>query len=106
MFQVFLDQAKQFVPLERPRNVLVIDNASWHRKQSIRWHEWEPLFLPPYSSDLDAIERIWLTMKAKWFNNYVSKTVDQLLERLDQAILDVINHPHQTKQTDAIGTLF
>jgi len=106
MFQVFLDQAKEFVPLERGRNILVIDNASRHRKQSIKWQGWDPLFLPPYSPDLNPIERIWLTMKARWFNHYVSKTVDQLLERLDQAILDVINHPHQTKQTAAIGTLF
>ena len=106
MFQVFLDQAKEFVPLERGRNILVIDNASWHRKQSIKWHGWEPLFLPPYSPDFNPIERIWLTMKAKWFNNHVSKTVDLLLERLDHAILDVINHPDQVKQTAAIGTLF
>jgi len=32
-------------------------------------------------------------MKARWFNNYVCKNEAQLIERLDQAILDVINHP-------------
>jgi len=34
-----------------------------------------------------------LTMKARWLNNYVRKTEEKLLERLDQAILDVINNP-------------
>jgi hypothetical protein len=29
-----------------------------------------------------------------------------LLERLDQAILDVIDNPEKTQQTAAIGTLF
>jgi hypothetical protein len=29
-----------------------------------------------------------------------------LLERLDQAILDVIDNPEKTQQTTAIGTLF
>jgi len=45
-------------------------------------------------------------MKAHWFNNHVCKTEEKLLERLDQAILDVINKPEKTQQTTAIGTLF
>jgi transposase len=52
------------------------------------------------------IERIWLTMKTRWFNNPVCKTEEKLLERLDQAILDVIDKPEKTQQTTAIGTLF
>jgi hypothetical protein len=31
---------------------------------------------------------------------------EKLLERLDQAILDVIDKPEKTQQTTAIGTLF
>jgi transposase len=57
-------------------------------------------------SGLNPIERIWLTMKARWFNNYISKNEKQLLERLDQAILDVINNPKKTQKTTDIGTLF
>ncbi len=63
-------------------------------------------YLPPYSPDLNPIERIWLTMKARWFNNHVCKNEEKLLERLDQAILDVIDNPEKTQQTTAIGTLF
>jgi len=69
-------------------------------------HEWPSLFPPRHSPDLNPIQRIWITSNARWFNHYVSKTVRQLLERLNQAILDVIKHPNQTKQTTAIGTLF
>ena len=47
------------------------------------------MYLPPYSPDLNPIKRIWLTIKARWFNNYVCKNEEKLLERLDQAILDV-----------------
>ena len=65
-----------------------------------------PLYLLPYSPDLHPIERIWLTMKARWFNNHVCKNEEKLLERLDQAILDVIDKPEKTQQTTAIGTLF
>jgi hypothetical protein len=31
---------------------------------------------------------------------------EKLLERLDQAILDVINNPKKIQKTTAIGTLF
>jgi hypothetical protein len=44
-------------------------------------------------------------MKARWFNNYVCKNEEQLLERLDQAILDVISNPKKTQKTACIGTL-
>jgi septum formation topological specificity factor MinE len=36
----------------------------------------------------------------------VCKTEEKLLERLDQAILEVIDKPVKTQQTTAIGTLF
>jgi hypothetical protein len=36
---------------------------------------------------------------------HVCKNEEELLERLDQAILDVIDNPEKTQQTAAIGTL-
>ena len=47
-----------------------------------------------------------MTMKARCFNNHVCKTEEKLLERLDRAILEVIDKPEKTQQTTAIGTLF
>lgn len=105
MFQAFLDEASKSVNLEHSKNILIVDNASWHKKKDLNWHGWQPMFLPPYSPDLNPIERIWLNMKARWFNNYVCKNENQLLERLDQAILDVIDNPHSTQKTAAIGML-
>jgi transposase len=69
------------------------------------WHRCQPKYLPPYSPDLNPIERIRLTMKARWFNNHVCKNEEKLLERLDQAILDVINNPKKAQKTARIGTL-
>lgn len=105
-FQAFLDQAEKFIDLKRPKNILILDNASWHRKKSNHWHGWKPKFLPPYSPDLNPIERIWLVMKANYFNNYISKSVAQLIERLDEALLSLINNPNNVKSTTNIGTLF
>jgi putative transposase len=105
-FQAFLEHAQKTVTFQRTTNVLILDNATWHRRKSTNWLSWRPKYLPPYSPDLNPIERIWLTMKARWFNNHVCKNEEQLLERLDQAILDVIDNPETTQKTAAIGTLF
>ena len=77
----------------------------WHKRQTTRWHNWQQMYLPPYSPDLNAKKRIWLTIKAHWFNNHVWKNEEKLLERLDQAILEVIDNPQKTQQTTAIETL-
>ena len=45
-------------------------------------------------------------MKARWFNNHVCKNEEKLLERLDQAILDLIDNPAKTQQTTAIARYF
>jgi transposase len=105
-YQAFLDEADRQISFQRTTNILVMDNASWHKRKSTDWHGWQPMYLPPYSPDLNPIERIWLTMKARWFNNHVCKNEEKLIERLDQAILDVIDNPETIKQTTAIGTLF
>ena len=104
-YQVFLDEANTSVSFERTTNILIMDNAAWHRRTSTNWHGWQSKYLPPYSPDFNLIERIWLTMKARWFNNHVCKNVEKLIERLDQAILDVIDHPDRTQKTAAIGKL-
>jgi len=44
-------------------------------------------------------------MKARWFNNDVCKNEEKLLERLDQAILDVMNNPKKIQKTACTGTL-
>jgi transposase len=103
--ETFLHEADKTVCFQRTTNILIVDNATWHRRKSTNWHRWQPKYLPPYSPDLNPIERIWLTMKARWFNNYVCKTEEKLLERLDQAILDVINNPKRAQKTARIGTL-
>jgi len=99
VFQVFLEHANQDVKLERPRNIIICDNAAWHKKKSLAWGAFEPVFLPPYSPDLNPIERLWLLIKAEWFADFFAKTWQQLLERLDQALLWVMNRTGDNQRT-------
>jgi transposase len=101
IFQDFLDDAARTITPTRQRNILIVDNASWHKRKSLNWHFFEPLYLPPYSPDLNPIERFWLIMKFTWFANIHCKDRQALIARTDLALLDLINNPDRNAKTAA-----
>lgn len=101
-FQVFLDHANKDLDFERPRNLLICDNASWHKRISLNWGRFEPVYLPPYSPDFNPIERLWLLIKAEWFSDFIAKNMTQLIERIDQALLWAINRKTENQKTCSI----
>ena len=65
LFEIWLEQC--LLPQLQPGDVIVIDNASFHRSQYItelvaeaRCEIW---YLPTYSPDLNKIERWWFVLK-------------------------------------------
>ena len=60
------------LPRLGPGHVVVLDNAAFHRKARLRAmaaeHGCVVLFLPPYSPDLNPIEKFWARLKAKLRN--------------------------------------
>ena len=104
VFQTFLDNANKDLYFERPRNLLILDNASWHKSKSLDWGKFESVYQPPYSPDLNRIERLWLIMKAEWFSGFYAKTKDQLIDRLSQALMWLIDRKNENTMTCAIPT--
>jgi len=103
-FQVFLDLANEQVKLERPRQLLIMDNASWHKSSALNFGRFEPIYLPAYSPDLNPIERLWKLLKAEWFSDFVAKSHEALLERIDQALRWVIGRTGNNTVTCRIKT--
>ncbi len=99
MFQAFLGEANREVKTERKRNVIICDNASWHKCKTIRWGKFEPEFLSPYSPDFNPIERLWLVIKAQWFTHFIAKTREALIGRLDQALVWAMQRSDQNQIT-------
>ncbi len=93
VFQVFLDEAAKTIIPTRSRNILILDNASWHKGKKLNWHFFEPLYLPPYSPDFNPIERIWLIMKAEHFANIHCRNKTALIAKADQALCDLMDNP-------------
>jgi transposase len=102
IFQVFLDHANSDIQTTRPRNLLICDNASWHKRKSLDWGTFEPIFLPPYSPDLNPIEKLWLLIKAEWFSDFYAKTPDQLCERIDKALCWAMDRQQKNRRTCSI----
>lgn len=103
-FQVFLDYANAGLTLERPRQLLIMDNASWHKSGGLAWGRFEPVYLPAYSPDLNPIERLWLLLKAEWFTDFVAKSPEALLARIDRALLWLIGRSADNVTTCRIKT--
>jgi transposase len=105
VFQAFLDEAAHSLIPTRTRNILILDNASWHKRKSLDWHFFEPVYLPPYSPDFNPIERIWLIMKAEYFTNIHCRNKDALTERADHALCALMDNPKKVASAATpIGT--
>lgn len=67
LFNVWLKQV--LIPELKPEKVLILDNASFHRSEEsrkiIESAGCKILFLPPYSPDLNPIEKYWANLKVK-----------------------------------------
>ncbi len=62
------------------------------------------LFIPPYSPDLNPIERLWLLMKGEWFSDFYAKSREELTDRLIQALNWIIDRRELNKKTCGIPT--
>jgi transposase len=73
----------------KPNQVIIMDNAAFHKSQKtkelIESVGCKLLFLPPYSPDLNPIEKFWAIMK-RWIKNKITQ-FDQLYQTIVQFFL-------------------
>lgn len=97
VFQVYLDELAKAVPKDPgKRQILIMDNASWHKSARLNWHHFEPAYLPPYSPDFNPIERLWLRLKADWFWDFIAHSTQELSDRLCLALSSFIDNSSKT----------
>lgn len=96
--EIFLLWVEQFlIPSLRPNQVVIMDNASFHRnikiRQLIENAGCSLIYLPPYSPDLNPIENYWSVLK-----KYIKKTrhkFDNFFDAIDHAL----QHPKRHFQS-------
>jgi transposase len=66
--------------------ILVLDRAGWHVAKAL---EVPPnitlLYLPPYSPELNPVERLWAYLRSHYLSNRVYQDYDDLLNASGQA---------------------
>jgi len=98
VFQVYLDTMAEEVPEQKGRRtILVLDNASWHKVKTLRWHHIEPLYLPPYSPDFNPIERLWQHLKSHYLAGFITKSGLELSDKLIESLRAVMKKPQTLK---------
>jgi len=105
VFQAFLDTLAKEVPSTDTRRLcLVLDNASWHKAKGLHWHHIEAVFLPPYSPDLNPIERRWQYLKGHAMAGFLSKDGQALEMKLANSIRDLLKQPELIQSACALPT--
>lgn len=68
--------------------VLVLDNAGWHVAKALQVPEnITLLFLPPYSPELNPVERLWGWLRSHQLSNQIYADYAELLAATDRAWL-------------------
>lgn len=68
--------------------VIVLDNAGWHTSQATQQLVYQQLsgihlcYLPPYSPELNPVERIWQEAKRK-LKNQLFKSLEEVVKQVD-----------------------
>ena len=65
LFETWFEQC--LLPCLPEESVLILDNAAFHRKKKLYEiadrHQFTLIFLPPYSPELNPIEKFWAWLK-------------------------------------------
>lgn len=89
LFNIWLEQ--MLIPELKPGQVVILDNASFHRSkisvEIIQKAGCEVLFLPPYSPDLNPIEKFWANFKRRVKESL--RLYASLAETIDQSFIEV-----------------
>ena len=95
--QTFLDQLSATTPAQ-VHVVLVWDGAGYHVANALRVpSNLSVVRLPPYSPELNPVERLWLCLRSHYWSNRVYADLDTLEEAAVSGWRAVCLHPDQIK---------
>lgn len=97
--EVFREYVRQvLVPTLRPGDIVVLDNLSAHKDKeaiaTIQSAGAEAWFLPPYSPDMNPIEKMWSKIK-EFLRNAKARTFDALLAAIAAALKTITTQDAQ-----------
>ena len=83
--QAFLDRFSQGLDADE-HAVLVMDQAGWHVAQALIVPGYVTLaLLPPYSPELNPVERVWLYLRERHLSHRVLASYDAIVDAVCHA---------------------
>ncbi len=78
---------------ERDKSIImVMDGAGWHSSNDLKIpSNIEIIYLPPYSPELNPVERMWLYIKQRTIKNKIYDTIEALEEVICEFLSNSIN---------------
>ena len=75
------------------RIILILDKAGWHISQSLKLaNNIKLLHLNPYSPEQNPVELLWREIRRKYFHNVIFENLDEVENKLQQALLFYYQH--------------
>jgi transposase len=94
--QFIIEKINQFSYEIKRHTVIVLDNAKVHQSKFFKsmrdvWAKRNLFifYLPPYSPQLNIIERVWKEMKARWINEKDYQSADNLFYATHLVLNDI-----------------
>ena len=92
--KVIIRCIEEFIETITKPMVIILDNASIHTAKIVqaKREEWKAkgltlYFIPPYSPELNLIERLWLELKYRWLDHpSYFDSLDELRNQLDKTL--------------------
>lgn len=84
-FNVYLEELSKIYPDKKI--ILVMDGAGWHKAKNLKRPEnIEFIFLPPYSPELNPVERFWLYLKRIILVNRIHLNLDSIRKEISKLL--------------------
>jgi transposase len=89
----FFQELAEFYPDKK--HLIILDNVSYHKCQGNKDfplpENIELMFLPPYSPELNPIERLWNHLKGTFLNNSLFTNIAQLKQTVYDCLKTTLN---------------
>jgi transposase len=89
MMNIFLEElSKEYSNNEI---LIVLDQAGWHRAKNLKVPPHITLlFLPPYSPELNPVEKLWQWLRKEITHNQLFRTLEALMDALEEEFRKLI----------------
>jgi len=90
MMNLYLAELKLAYPEDEI--LLIMDQAGWHKsKELIIPDKIEIIYLPPYSPELNPVEKFWKHLKSNLIHNVIFKSISFLQDTLENYVFSLNN---------------